>query len=183
MDFDPWLVLRASAAPGSIQTGGEQSTITAHLRTHSNGATPSGNVFPDPTTIAFASDRGSIQPSADTTDASASAVPAVPLTLELVRARTLRVNRRGDFIVTTNTTGRGVLVGKGASRAGKAGRVKGQRKTSPGGRVRLRLRLGKAARERLASGGRVTAQITVTLTPIGGGTPITQTMNVRLVRG
>jgi hypothetical protein len=233
VDFDPWLVLSASASPSSIQTGGQQSTVTAHLRTDSSGATPPGNAFPDPTTIEFSTDRGSIQPSADTTDASASAVltsgadegtanvtasldneavggsvtftkapapagttvfvttpggqaetPAqTPLTLELVRARTARVNRRGDFIVTTNTTGRGVLVGKGTSRGGKAGRLRGQRKTSPGGRVRLRMRLGKAARQRLAAGGRVTARITVSLTPIGGGTPITRSMTVRLVRG
>ena len=43
---------------------------------------------------------------------------ATPLTLSLERVRSARVDRRGDFIVTTNTTGRGVLVGKGTTSGG-----------------------------------------------------------------
>ena len=46
VDFDPWLVLGVSASPTSIQTGGQQSTITAGLRTDSDGDTPAGNQLP-----------------------------------------------------------------------------------------------------------------------------------------
>jgi hypothetical protein len=72
-DADPWLVLRASASPASIQTGGQTSAVTADLTQDSSGATPTGNVFPDATPIGFATSLGTIGPvSAATTSASAA---------------------------------------------------------------------------------------------------------------
>jgi hypothetical protein len=72
IDSDPWLVLRAAAAPASIQTGGQTSTITADLTRNSAGAEPAGNLFPDDTPVAFTTDLGTLSPANDLTTAASA---------------------------------------------------------------------------------------------------------------
>ena len=68
-DADPWLVLGVDASPTEIETGGDTSDITASFARNSDGATPTGNDFPAPQTIAFATDLGTISPATDDTAA------------------------------------------------------------------------------------------------------------------
>ena len=67
-DADPWLVLGVSASPASIKVGGETSEILASLTRNSDGATPSGNVFPDGDPVAFSTSLGTITPANDPLD-------------------------------------------------------------------------------------------------------------------
>jgi hypothetical protein len=72
--YDPWLVLGVSAAPSSLPVG-SNSTVTADLTHDSagNDASASGMV-PDGTSIAFATDFGTLSASsAGTTAGNASA--------------------------------------------------------------------------------------------------------------
>lgn len=66
VDFDPWLVLRASANPRIIQLGGDTSEISADLRRNSDGQV-AGQAFPDSTPISFATDLGTIPAEGSTT--------------------------------------------------------------------------------------------------------------------
>jgi hypothetical protein len=71
--FDPWLVLGISASPSTLPAG-SSSTVTADVTHDSagNDASASGTI-PDGTTIAFATDFGTLSaPAAGTTDGKAS---------------------------------------------------------------------------------------------------------------
>ena len=72
-DASPWLVLRATAAPASIETGGQTSAITADLVRDSDGATPASNTFPNATSIGFATTLGTLGPVAVGTTAASAA--------------------------------------------------------------------------------------------------------------
>ena len=58
-DFDPWVVLGLSAAPASIQTGGQSSQITADLSRNSDGNSVPG-LFAEGVPVAFTSTLGTI---------------------------------------------------------------------------------------------------------------------------
>jgi hypothetical protein len=59
--YDPWLVLRISAAPTSVEVGGNNSTVTANLNFNSDGAN-AGTVHPNGFPVAWATDLGTIAP-------------------------------------------------------------------------------------------------------------------------
>ncbi len=67
-DFDPWMVLGVTAAPTSIETGGQTSTVSLSLAKNSDGATPAGNVLPGPFDVAMSTDLGTIAPPTVTLD-------------------------------------------------------------------------------------------------------------------
>ena len=67
-DFDPWMVLGVSAAPASIETGGQTATVSLSLAKNSTGATPSGNVLLGPIDVAMNTDLGAIAPATVTLD-------------------------------------------------------------------------------------------------------------------
>jgi hypothetical protein len=58
-DFDPWVVLGLSAAPTSIQTGGQSSQITADLSRNSDGNSVPG-LFAEGVPVTFATTLGTI---------------------------------------------------------------------------------------------------------------------------
>lgn len=70
-DFDPWLVLRATAGTSMLQPG-QAVNVAADLTTNSQGAAPPGNSFPDATVIAFAATTGAVAPAAAGTAAAAA---------------------------------------------------------------------------------------------------------------
>jgi hypothetical protein len=61
VDFDPWLALTVSAAPNSVEIGGNDSTITASLNLNSDGASV-GTIHPDGFPVAWSTDLGTIAP-------------------------------------------------------------------------------------------------------------------------
>lgn len=71
--FDPWLVLGISASPSTLQAGGS-STVTADVTHDSAGNdTSASGTIPDRTSIAFATDFGTLSaPSAGTSTGKAS---------------------------------------------------------------------------------------------------------------
>jgi len=69
-DFDPWMVLGVSAAPTSIETGGQTSTVTLDLSKNSDGVAPSGNVLPGPFDVDLTTDLGTIAPATVTLDSA-----------------------------------------------------------------------------------------------------------------
>lgn len=82
--FNPWLVLRASATPSTINPG-DPSLIGVDLRYNSANALV-GTAFPDETAIALNATRGSLVASVDTLSAQAQA----PLTGLLTGYSTVR---------------------------------------------------------------------------------------------
>lgn len=66
VDFDPWLVLTATADPDTVATGG-QSTVTASLRTNSDGDEVDPFILPDVGSVAFeeTTGLGNVSPASD----------------------------------------------------------------------------------------------------------------------
>ncbi len=64
-DFDPWIVLGASAAPDTINPGGA-STITADMTHNSDNAVPSGSVFVPEVGVDFTALEGTMNPTSGT---------------------------------------------------------------------------------------------------------------------
>jgi hypothetical protein len=62
IDFDPWLVLGISAAPSSIEVGGQNSTVSANLNFNSDEVSV-GTVHPNGFPVAWQTDLGTIAPS------------------------------------------------------------------------------------------------------------------------
>ena len=60
-DFNPWLVLRISASPGTVIPGGT-STATADMTHNSDNAVPSATIFVPPTGVTFGSTQGTMAP-------------------------------------------------------------------------------------------------------------------------
>lgn len=61
-DFNPWMVLGISAAPASIETGGQTATVSLDLTKNSDGATPGPNTLLGPIDVAMSTDLGTISP-------------------------------------------------------------------------------------------------------------------------
>lgn len=68
VDVNPFLVLRLDADPNSTPVSGGTSQLRAFLTTNSNGETV-GPGFPNGTTIQFATNRGTVNPLSDDTQA------------------------------------------------------------------------------------------------------------------
>jgi hypothetical protein len=64
-DFNPWIVLGASASPTSIPPGGS-STITADMTLNSDNVAPSGTDFVPQVSVTFSATNGTIGPSPGT---------------------------------------------------------------------------------------------------------------------
>jgi hypothetical protein len=244
-DASPWLVLRVAAAPASIETGGNTSSITADLTRDSDGATPASNSFPDATPIGFATTLGTLgQASLGTTSASAATTltsgatagtatvtstldkqsvttpvaftaPLVTTTpadtntggtttgggglqpttpgqvapppagsLSLRAVKTVKIDRLGRFTLTADTAPSGVLVARGTAKASGVAkrRLVGKRQHVGSGPVKVQLRLARATRLALVRGRRVTATVTMTLTPPREGAAATKTITGVLTR-
>ncbi|MFN8151524.1 MAG: hypothetical protein U0R24_10435 [Solirubrobacterales bacterium] len=67
-DFDPWMVLGVTAAPTSIETGGQTSTVSLDLSKNSDGVAPAGNVLPGPFDVNLSTDLGTVSPATVTLD-------------------------------------------------------------------------------------------------------------------
>ena len=61
VDFNPWLVLGISAAPGTVTPGGA-STVTADMTHNSDSLVPSATVFVPPTAVTFGATQGTMAP-------------------------------------------------------------------------------------------------------------------------
>jgi hypothetical protein len=60
LDFNPWIVLGASASPASVSPGGS-STVTADMTKNSDGATPAGGPIPQ-VGVSFTATNGTMSP-------------------------------------------------------------------------------------------------------------------------
>lgn len=69
VDAEPHLQLRLAAGPGTIATGGATAELTADVSRNSDAAA-TGAAFPDGTSVAFATDRGSVSPGTAPTGAA-----------------------------------------------------------------------------------------------------------------
>ncbi len=73
IDGNPWLVLGAGAAPGSIGTGGQLADVTASLRTNSDAVTLAADAPFPAVAVGFTTTLGTIPASATTVGAEAHA--------------------------------------------------------------------------------------------------------------
>ncbi len=71
VDFNPWLILTADAAPRTIVRG-DTAAVTGRLTENSDGATPANNQFPDGTSVSFSTNNGTIESPRPTQNAVAS---------------------------------------------------------------------------------------------------------------
>ena len=77
-DFNPWLVLSASASPAVINSG-DPSAITVDLTHNSDNAVPAGNAFPNGIGVGLTASKGALTPAAPYVTTS-GALPPITLT-------------------------------------------------------------------------------------------------------
>ncbi|MFL6227807.1 MAG: lamin tail domain-containing protein [Pyrinomonadaceae bacterium] len=98
-DFNPWLVLAASAAPSSISPGGT-STVSADMTHNSDGAAPAGTLPDAP--VAFSATNGTMLPTSATVHLGAASSTFTSTGAASATATATVDNQSADAQITVN---------------------------------------------------------------------------------